>query len=55
MEVRRIFAEHARAAGLKRDVTLKPGDVVTVFAWKAREDLLRFEKLLQTDPTLRAK
>jgi len=24
--------------GWKRDVTLKPGDVVTVFAWKARED-----------------
>ena len=24
--------------GWKRDVTLKPGDAVTVFAWKARED-----------------
>jgi hypothetical protein len=24
--------------GWKREVTLKPGDVVTVFAWKARED-----------------
>src|SRR3954453_8838303 len=24
--------------GWKRDVTLKPGDVVSVFAWKARED-----------------
>jgi len=24
--------------GWKRDVTLKPGDVVTVFAWKARFD-----------------
>jgi len=24
--------------GWKRDVTLKPGDVVRVFAWKARED-----------------
>ena len=24
--------------GWKRDVTLKPGDVVTVYGWKARED-----------------
>ena len=24
--------------GWKRDVTLKPGDVVTVFAWRARAD-----------------